>query len=91
MKLDSFLSTAIVIISIHCGTTLLIPMGHCNSPIAETNQFTYVIVNIFPHDPEAFTQGLAWDSGNVYEGTEIASQGRCVFALLFLTNRYRQE
>ena len=74
MKLNSPLSTAIFIISIHCGTTLMIPMGYCNSPIAETNQLTYVIVNEFPHDTEAFTQGLAWDSGNVYEGTGLHGQ-----------------
>jgi len=29
----------------------------------------FVVVDSFPHDPEAFTQGLAWDKGSVYEGT----------------------
>jgi glutaminyl-peptide cyclotransferase len=32
-------------------------------------KYTYRIVNRFPHDPLAFTQGLEWDQGAVYEGT----------------------
>ncbi|MCX5997710.1 MAG: glutaminyl-peptide cyclotransferase [Chloroflexi bacterium] len=31
--------------------------------------YTYKIVNTFPHDPAAYTQGLAFDSGILYEGT----------------------
>lgn len=33
--------------------------------------YTYRIVNIYPHDPNAFTQGLVWDDGVVYEGTGL--------------------
>ncbi|MCA9971769.1 MAG: glutaminyl-peptide cyclotransferase [Anaerolineales bacterium] len=29
------------------------------------------IVNVYPHDPGAFTQGLVWDDGTVYEGTGL--------------------
>jgi glutamine cyclotransferase len=32
-------------------------------------RFSFVIVNRFPHDPMAFTQGLVWDNGTVFEGT----------------------
>ncbi len=31
--------------------------------------FSYEIVNQYPHDSHAFTQGLVWDKGTVYEGT----------------------
>jgi glutamine cyclotransferase len=31
--------------------------------------YTYFIVNKVPHDPMAFTQGLAFDGGYLYEGT----------------------
>lgn len=34
-------------------------------------KFSYIIVNSYPHDPQAFTQGLAWDRGKVYEGTGL--------------------
>lgn len=37
--------------------------------VDETEQYTYKIVRSFPHDPNAFTQGLAIDSGILYEGT----------------------
>jgi glutaminyl-peptide cyclotransferase len=29
------------------------------------------IINAFPHDPEAFTQGLVWKDGFLYEGTGL--------------------
>ncbi len=48
---------------------LLLPAGFCNAQINKPKQFTYLIINEFPHDPKAFTQGLAWDKGKVYEGT----------------------
>ncbi len=31
--------------------------------------YTYRIVNIYPHDRKAFTQGLAFENGFLYEGT----------------------
>lgn len=31
----------------------------------------YEIIAIFPHDPEAFTQGLVWQDGFLYEGTGL--------------------
>jgi len=32
-------------------------------------QMTYEVVNTFPHDPEAFTQGLIYHNGYLYEST----------------------
>ena len=29
----------------------------------------YEVVNTYPHDPTAFTQGLLWDDGVLYEST----------------------
>ena len=48
---------------------LLGPSGCSNQPDIKAEKFSYLIVNSFPHDPMAFTQGLAWDQGIVYEGT----------------------
>jgi glutamine cyclotransferase len=31
--------------------------------------YTYTIVNTYPHDPDAFTQGLVFEDGILYEGT----------------------
>jgi glutamine cyclotransferase len=34
-------------------------------------KYSYKIIKIFPHDPGAFTQGLVWDEGVLYEGTGL--------------------
>jgi glutamine cyclotransferase len=36
---------------------------------SDTPIYTYRIVNEYPHDPAAFTQGLAYEDGILYEGT----------------------
>jgi len=33
--------------------------------------FYYEIIDVFPHDPQAFTQGLVWEDGLLYEGTGL--------------------
>jgi glutamine cyclotransferase len=38
---------------------------------ARTPQYTFEIVQSFPHDPSAFTQGLAFRDGFLYEGTGL--------------------
>ena len=39
----------------------------------ETEQ-AYTVVNTYPHDPEAFTQGLFFHNGRLYEGTGLRGQ-----------------
>ena len=34
-------------------------------------EYTFKIVHVFPHDPAAFTQGLAYRDGFLYEGTGL--------------------
>jgi glutaminyl-peptide cyclotransferase len=40
-------------------------------PAAVTPEYTYGVVNIFPHDRSAFTQGLEYHDGSLYEGTGL--------------------
>ncbi|MGB5686048.1 MAG: glutaminyl-peptide cyclotransferase [Candidatus Electrothrix sp.] len=54
---------------------LLLQFG-ANSACGETHiprpdQYTYTLIRQYPHDPKAFTQGLVWDEGGVYEGTGL--------------------
>jgi glutaminyl-peptide cyclotransferase len=42
-----------------------------NESIDEVPVYGYKIVNSYPHDPEAFTQGLAYEDGFIYEGTGL--------------------
>ncbi len=50
------------------------------APIAATEVVTgtpvygYRVVNVFPHDPSAFTQGLVYQGGIFYEGTGLRGQ-----------------
>lgn len=41
--------------------------AHLPAPL----RFTYRIVNVFPHDPDAFTQGLVFDRDFLYESTGL--------------------
>ena len=61
-----------VISVIACSTSMESP----SSPETPTSTntditplFTYRIVNTYPHDPNAFTQGLVFEEGVLYEGT----------------------
>ncbi|MGD2066922.1 MAG: glutaminyl-peptide cyclotransferase [Candidatus Bathyarchaeota archaeon] len=40
-----------------------------NPVITEPANYTYTIVNVYPHDQTAFTQGLVFEDGTLYEGT----------------------
>jgi glutaminyl-peptide cyclotransferase len=56
----------------------LILIGAITSPIAMAHCFsrdaTYQIVHIYPHDPKAFTQGLIYVDGHLYESTGLNGQ-----------------
>ena len=49
------------------GVVLVLYLVNSNSPASRL--YSYTIVNTFPHDPNAFTQGLIWENGVLYEGT----------------------
>ena len=40
-------------------------------PQAQTPVYTYRVVKAYPHDPKAFTQGLVYHDGVLYEGTGL--------------------
>ncbi len=48
------------------------PAAEASAPAAPVNG--YRVVNIFPHDPTAFTQGLVYEDGIFYEGTGLRGQ-----------------
>ncbi|MBN1936115.1 MAG: glutaminyl-peptide cyclotransferase [Anaerolineae bacterium] len=37
--------------------------------MSQAPQYTYRVINTYPHDPDAFTQGLVYLDGLLYEGT----------------------
>ncbi|MCI5148135.1 MAG: glutaminyl-peptide cyclotransferase [Candidatus Electrothrix sp. MAN1_4] len=62
-----------IIISLFCIGNFLLGsssvFGQQKIPPAE--QLSYTVVQQYPHDSLAFTQGLTWDAGEMYEGTGL--------------------
>jgi glutamine cyclotransferase len=52
---------------------LVLGVSSCSSPVTTLSVpvYTYRIVNTYPHDQGAFTQGLAFENGVLYEGTGL--------------------
>jgi glutamine cyclotransferase len=63
-----------IITSIAAVALLSLRIGHCDDQVSVPEQFSYRIIQEYPHDPKAFTQGLAWDKGTLYEGTGLYGQ-----------------
>lgn len=49
---------------------LAIPIG-ATAESGSTPIYGYRVVNVYPHDRDAFTQGLVYDGGVLYEGTGL--------------------
>ena len=43
----------------------------CSVVIPDYTYYTYKVVNTYPHDRDAFTQGLVFENGVLYEGTGL--------------------
>lgn len=48
-------------------------IGQSSHPAAprRPREYTFKVINVFPHDPAAFTQGLVYRDGFLYEGTGL--------------------
>jgi glutaminyl-peptide cyclotransferase len=49
----------------------LFAIGFTGQSTANLPTFTYRVVRVYPHDPNAFTQGLQYVDGVLYEGTGL--------------------
>jgi glutamine cyclotransferase len=56
------------------GAAILLMAVGLRSQTANLPQFGYQIVHVYPHDPEAFTQGLQYLNGVLYEGTGLVGR-----------------
>jgi len=61
---------AIIFLLIAFGRSL---SGHAAHPVRHGGvpEYTFKVVQMFPHDPQAFTQGLVFHDGFLYEGTGL--------------------
>ena len=63
------MTAAIVIFAV--GALVLVS----DSPVASgPANYTYNVINVYPHYKTAFTQGLAFEDGFLYEGTGLYGQ-----------------
>jgi glutaminyl-peptide cyclotransferase len=49
-------------------------LNHAPIDTSGTTLHSIRVVNVYPHDPDAFTQGLVFHRGYIYEGTGISGQ-----------------
>ena len=64
-----FAATAVIVFSVAAFVLL------SDSPVvSEPANYTYTVVNVYPHDQTAFTQGLVFEDGTLYEGTGLFGQ-----------------
>lgn len=53
------------------AASLLATQPSKKTSAASVPQYSYKIVKVYPHDPEAYTQGLVYKDGFLYEGTGL--------------------
>jgi len=71
-RLISSIENQISRIALIALSALLMITGCSDSKNSETaTDYTYKVVKTYPHDPNAFTQGLVFENGLLYEGTGL--------------------
>jgi len=77
------ISLLLLVVALVSATSDCLDTGNPNLPTVstptdtengETPVYTYEVVNVYPHDHGAFTQGLVFENGFLYEGTGLRGQ-----------------
>lgn len=79
MKRQNVIIISILLVVITVSSVAFLLNNNPVDPITppykpETTYYTYQIVNVYPHDESAFTQGLVIENGILYEGTGLKGQ-----------------
>jgi glutamine cyclotransferase len=64
------LATSLIALIVSGGLIAYVALNY-KTPSNATIDYTYEVVNAYPHDTNAFTEGLVYDSGFLYESTGI--------------------
>ncbi len=73
--IKKFTGVALIVLLFSCNSNTTTPSEDPTLPFAKPNNIpppqpiTFTIDSVFPHDPKAFTQGLQFYNGKLYEGT----------------------
>ncbi len=74
-KIHRTVSILLAVLVLAASVTILIlvstPVNTNNSNGSSANYYTYNVVNVFPHDEHAFTEGLSFNGGVLFEGTGL--------------------
>ena len=60
----------IVAVAVVIGSAVIVLLNDQPADTTPVN-YTYEVINVYPHDPNAFTQGLIMEEGVLYEGTGL--------------------
>lgn len=70
--MTSWRAAGVAILALAIVLTVMFLVSTINTPAnSRPLQYTYVIINTFPHDANAFTEGLLFDSGFLFESTGL--------------------
>ena len=61
----------VTLLSLHFSVSSADTVASNNQAEQQINQYSYEVVNVYPHDPTAFTQGLIFKDGYLYESTGL--------------------
>ncbi len=64
----------LIVTAVLLATATMFILLRNKSAFSTTQRYTYNVVNIYPHDNNAFTQGLVFENGVLYESTGLYGQ-----------------
>jgi glutamine cyclotransferase len=70
MKKRHLLSLLLIIVALTASIILFVVLTEKPTNVKPV-YYTYTIVNTYPHNESAFTQGLVYENGSLYEGTGL--------------------
>ena len=78
MRLKATFLLVIMLTTIRFHANSTVSISPTQSPVAmpapATKQYGYAVVATYPHDTQAFTEGLVYDNGVLYESTGLRGQ-----------------
>src|SRR5665647_992171 len=71
MKKQSAATATTILLALILGVSAVVIFSNNQSRNPEVSRYTYAVVNSYPHDAAAFTEGLVYENGFLYEGTGL--------------------
>ena len=76
MKKSHLAGILITIVILAVGATAYILLRGTSSNVTSQLLYTYEVIKVYPHDTNAFTEGLAFENGVLYEGTGLYGESK---------------